>query len=189
MLGQPLILLFYLVERKMESTAPPPPPVDSLVFTFPDSYHANNQSSYQWTPVSSNSELHSGHRDNASRWKGQKVRNISLQLRKYLIVRASHQMLREPVSSLYTDRGHRDYPSVQFSLVAQSSPTLCNPIDCSTPGFLVHHQLPELTQTHFHWVGDTIQPSHPLSSPSSPAFNLSQHQGLFKWVSSLHQVA
>ena len=169
MLGQPLILLFYLVERKMESTAPPQPPVDSLVFTFPDSYHANNQSSYQWTPVSSNSELHSGHRDNASRWKGQKVRNISLQLRKYLIVRASHQMLREPVSSLYTDRGHRDYPSVQFSLVAQSSPTLCNPIDCSTPGFLVHHQLPELTQTHFHWVGDTIQPSHPLSFPSLPS--------------------
>ena len=59
----------------------------------------------------------------------------------------------------------------------------------STPGLPVHHQLPEFTQTHFHWVGDAIQPSHPLSSPSPPALNLSQHQGLFKWVSSSHQVA
>ena len=75
------------------------------------------------------------------------------------------------------------------SSVAQSSPTICDPMDCSTPGFPVHHQLLELTQTHVHWVGDAIQPSHPLFSPSSPAFNLSQHQGLFKWVSSLHQVA
>ena len=62
-------------------------------------------------------------------------------------------------------------------------------MDCSTPGFPVHHQLPEFTQTHVHWVGDAIQPSHPLSSPSPPAFNLSQHQGLFQWVSSSHQVA
>ena len=61
-------------------------------------------------------------------------------------------------------------------------------MDCSTPGFPVHHQLPELAQTHVHWVGDTILPSHPLLSPS-PAFNLSQHQGLFQWISSLHQVA
>ena len=60
---------------------------------------------------------------------------------------------------------------------------------CSTPGFPVHHQLPELTQTHVHWVGDAIQSSHPLSSPSPPAFNLSQHQGLFQWVSSSHEVA
>ena len=59
----------------------------------------------------------------------------------------------------------------------------------STPGHPVHHQLPEFTQTHVHWVDDAIQPSHPLSSPSPPAFNLSQHQDLFKWVSSLHQVA
>ena len=59
----------------------------------------------------------------------------------------------------------------------------------STPGLPVHHQLPEFTQTHVHWVGDAIQPSHPLSSPSPPAFNLSQHQGLFQWVSSSHQVA
>ena len=78
---------------------------------------------------------------------------------------------------------------VQFSSVTQSCPTLCNPMDCSTPGFPVHHQLPEMTQTHVHWVGDAIQPSHPLLSPSPPTFNHSQHQGLFKWVSSWHQVA
>ena len=78
---------------------------------------------------------------------------------------------------------------IQFSSVAQLCPTLCNPMDCSTPGLPVHRQLPEFTQTHVHWVGDAIQPSHPLSSPSLPAFNLSQHQGLFKWVSSSHQVA
>jgi len=77
----------------------------------------------------------------------------------------------------------------QFSSVIHSCPTLCNPIDCSTPGFPVHHQLLELTQTHVHPVRDAIQPSHPLSSPSPPAFNLSQHQGLFQGVSSSHQVA
>ena len=77
----------------------------------------------------------------------------------------------------------------QFSSVAQLCPTLCDPMDCSTSGLPVHHQLPELTQTHVHWVSDAIQPSHSVSSPSPPAFNLSQHQGLFQWVSSLHQVA
>ena len=77
---------------------------------------------------------------------------------------------------------------VQFSSV-QSRPTLCDPMDCSTPGLPVHCQLPEFTQTHVHWVGDAIQPSHPLSSSSLPALNLPQHQGLFKWVSSSHQVA
>ena len=77
----------------------------------------------------------------------------------------------------------------QFSSVAQSCPTLCDPMNCSMPGLSVHHQLPESTQTHVHWVGDAIQPSYPLSSPSPPAFNLSQHQGLFQWVSSSHQVA
>ena len=65
---------------------------------------------------------------------------------------------------------------------------LCNPMDCSTPGFPVHHQLPELSQTHVHCIGDTIQPPHPLSSPSPSTFNLSQHQGLFQRVGSLHQV-
>ena len=69
---------------------------------------------------------------------------------------------------------------VQFSLVGQSCPTLCNPIDCSMPGFPIHHQLPEPTQTHVHCVSDAIQPTHPLSSTSPPTFNLSQHQGLFK---------
>ena len=66
------------------------------------------------------------------------------------------------------------------SSVTQLYPILCDPMDCSTPGFPVHHQLPAFTQTHVHCVGDAIQPSHPLSSPSPPAFNLSQHQGLFK---------
>ena len=73
----------------------------------------------------------------------------------------------------------------EFSSVAQSCSTLCDLMDCSTSGFPVHHQLPELAQTHVHWVGDAILPSHPLLSPS-PAFNLSQHQGLFQWVSSSH---
>ena len=80
-------------------------------------------------------------------------------------------------------------PFFQFSSVAQSYPTLCNPMDCSTPGLPVHHQLLEFTQTHVHWVSDAIQPPHPLVFPSPPAFNLCQHQGLFQWVSSLHQVA
>ena len=77
--------------------------------------------------------------------------------------------------------------SVQFS--CSVVPTLCDPMDCSTPGLPVHHQLPEFTQTHVHRVSDAIQPSHPLSSPSPPALNLFHHQGLFKWVSSSHQVA
>ena len=74
----------------------------------------------------------------------------------------------------------RWFSSVQFSSVTQSCPTLCNPMNCSTPGLPVHHQLPEFTQTHFHRVGDAIQPSHPLSSPSLPALNPSQHQSLFQ---------
>ena len=77
---------------------------------------------------------------------------------------------------------------IQISSVAQSCPTLCDPMNCSTPGLPVHHQLPEFTQTHVHWVGDAIQPSHPLLSPS-PAPNPSQHQGLFQWVNSSHEVA
>ena len=83
---------------------------------------------------------------------------------------------------------HREM-TIQFSSVAQSCPTPCNPMNRSTPGLPVHHQLPEFTQTHVHRVGDTIQPSHPLSSPSPPAPNPSQHQGLFQWVNSLHEVA
>ena len=78
---------------------------------------------------------------------------------------------------------------IYISSVAQLCLTLCDSMDCSRPGFPVHHQLLERAQTHVHWVGDAIQASHPLSSPSPPTFNLSQHQGLFQWVSSSHQVA
>ena len=74
-----------------------------------------------------------------------------------------------------TDNGHN-----QLNSVAQPCLTVCDPMDCSSSGFPVHHQLPERTQTHVHRIGDAIQPTHPLSSPSPPAFNLSQHQGLFQ---------
>ena len=80
------------------------------------------------------------------------------------------------------------YTTIQFSSVTQSWPTLCNPMNYSAPGLPVHHQLLESTQTHVHWVSDAIQTCHPLSSPSPPSLNLSQHQGLLQWVSSLHKV-
>ena len=76
-----------------------------------------------------------------------------------------------------------------ISSIARSCPTLCNPMNRSTTGLPVHHQLPEFTQTHVHRVGDAIQPSHPLLSPSPPAPSPSQHQGLFQWVNSSHEVA
>ena len=79
--------------------------------------------------------------------------------------------------------------SLCFSSVAQSCLTLCDPTDRSMPGLTVHHRRPEFMHTHVHWVSDAIQPSHPLSSPYPPVFNHSQHQGLFKWVSSSLQVA
>ena len=85
--------------------------------------------------------------------------------------------------------GWRRCSTYQFSSAAQSRPIICDPMNCSMPGLPVHHQLLKFTQTQIHWVGDAIQPSHPLSSHSPPVFNLSQHQDLFKWVSSLHQVA
>ena len=78
--------------------------------------------------------------------------------------------------------------SFHFSSVTQSCPTLCNLMDCGMSGLPVHHQLLELTKTHVHWVSDAIQPCHRLSSPCPPAFNLSQLQGLFQWVSFSHQV-
>ena len=81
------------------------------------------------------------------------------------------------------------FGTVQFSSVAQLCLALCDPMDRSTPGLPVHHQLLETTQIHVHWVGDTIQPSYPLLSPSPAALSLPQHQGLFKWVSSSHQVS
>ena len=79
---------------------------------------------------------------------------------------------------LFISRHMHPLSTVQFSSVTQSCPTLCDPMNCSMPGFPVHHQIPELTQTYVCQVGDAIQPSHPLSSPSPPTFNLSQHQGL-----------
>ena len=85
--------------------------------------------------------------------------------------------------------GQKDLGCLFVCSVTQSCPTLWDPMDCSMPALCVHHQFLEFSQTHVHWVGDTIQPSHPLSSPSPPPFNLSQHQGLYKWVSSSHQVA
>ena len=92
------------------------------------------------------------------------------------------------VDKMLRNKNTKEY-SVQFSSVAQSCPTLYDPRNRSMPKLPVHHQLRESTQTHVHWVGDAIQPSHPLSSLSPPALNLSQHQGLFKWVSSSHQMA
>ena len=96
-----------------------------------------------------------------------------------------------PSSPLHWLRGHQEVILKGYisSVQSLSGVKLCNPTDCSTPSFPVHHQLPKFTQTHVHWVGDAIQPFHPLSSPSPPTFNLSQHQGLFQWVSSSHQVA
>ena len=82
-----------------------------------------------------------------------------------------------------------DFISVQFSSVTQLCLTLWDPMNCSTSGLPVHHQLLEFTQIHVHWVGDAIQPSYPLSSPSPLAPNPSQHQGLFQWVYSSHEVA
>ena len=79
--------------------------------------------------------------------------------------------------------------NTQFSSVTHLCPTLCDPMNCGMPGLPVQCQVPEPTQIHVHWIGDATQPSHPLSSPSPPALNLSQNQSLFKWVSSLHQVA
>ena len=90
---------------------------------------------------------------------------------------------------MYGESNIEIYNLVQFSSVAQSCLTLCNPMKCSMPGLPVHHQLLEFTQTHVHWAGDDIQPSYPFSAPFPPALKLSQHQSLFKWVSSSHQVA
>ena len=99
-----------------------------------------------------------------------------------------HSVVDAGSTPLHTPMGAAvDWP-IQFSSVAQLCQTLCDPTDCSTPGFPVYHQLPELTQTHVHWVSDATQPSHSLSSPS-PTLNLSQHQGLSQLVSSLHQAA
>ena len=95
----------------------------------------------------------------------------------------------EQVSGYQWGEGkYRMFRSDQIRSVAQLSPTLCDPMNCSMPGLPVHHQLLEFTQTHVHQVSDVIQPSHPLSSPSPPAPNPSQHQSLFQWVNSSHEV-
>ena len=104
------------------------------------------------------------------------------------VLGGTHPQISVLHSNLLILNGRKGYREVQFSSVTQSCPTVCNPVNHSTPGLPVHHQLPEFTQTHVHWVSDAIQPSHSLSSPSPPAFNLSQHQGLFKWVSSGWQI-
>ena len=101
---------------------------------------------------------------------------------------AFHILLPPPYLSPTSTSIIYSHLSVQFSSVVQSCPTLCNPMNHSTPGLPVHHQLPEFTQTHAHRVGDALQPSHPLSSPSPPAPNPSQHQGLFQLVNSLHEM-
>ena len=103
--------------------------------------------------------------------------------------RATWWNLQCPVTTCFVRFWTESCTLYKFSSVQSLSRVwLCDPLGCSTPGLSVHHQLLEPTQTHVHRLGDAIQPSHPLSSPS-PAFNLSQHQGLFQWVGSLHQVA
>ena len=94
------------------------------------------------------------------------------------------QVLRDPQSI-----SEPSWPSDQIRSVAQSCPTLCDPMNCSTPGLPVHHQLPEFIQTHVHRVSDAIQPSHPLAAPSPPPPNPSQHQSLFQWVNPSHEMA
>ena len=105
-----------------------------------------------------------------------------------------HEIKRQIIHRKMSSVGKRQFtcqcPSLLvFSSVPQSCPTLCDPMNRSTPGLPVHHQLPEFTQTHVHQVGDAIQPSRPRSSPSPPAPNPSQHQSLFQWVNSSHEVA
>ena len=98
----------------------------------------------------------------------------------------------ESISCIWNDWGPQTSDLAESPLLLisdQSGLTLCDPMDCSTPGLPILHHLTEFSQTHMHWVGDTIQPSHPLSSPFPPAFNHFQHQGLFQWVGSSHQVA
>ena len=103
---------------------------------------------------------------------------------KYLRNEWNNQICR---NTIFSNVGN--FSSVQFSLLDQLCPTLCNPMNCSMPGLPVHHQLPEFTETHIHQVSDAIQPSHPLSSPSPPAPNPSQYQSVFQWVNSLREVA
>ena len=98
-------------------------------------------------------------------------------------------ILTTEVFPLISEKNYMFSKVLLHSVQSLSRVRLCDLMGHSTPGLPVHHQLPEFTQTHVHWVSDAIQPSHPLLSPSPPTFNLCQHQGLFKWVCSSHQVA
>ena len=123
------------------------------------------------------------------KWYSKKLRNKKIAIKQTIQLKS-----RQKYPKRYCQiRMWKDTPiisyAVQFSSVAQSCPTLCDPMNRSTLGLPVHHQLPEFIQTHVHQVSDAIQPSHPLSSPSPPAPNTSQYQGLFQWVNSLHEVA
>ena len=114
---------------------------------------------------------------------------VSCHLQRGLLCKNCFTPLCQIITATNTHYILGQYTQYQFSSVAQLCLTLCDPMDYSMPGFPVHHQLPKFTQTHVYWVGDAIQQSWPLLSPSPLAFNLSQHQGLFQWVSSTHQVA
>ena len=107
----------------------------------------------------------------------------------YQAVSHHSRRMQKPMDYLNFLFGVICYLMIQFTSVTQSCPTLCNPMNRSTPGIPVHHKLPKFTQTHVHRVSDAIQPSHPLSAPSPPAPNPSQHQSLFQWVNSSHEVA
>ena len=145
------------------------------------------------TPPSACSEFHA-HRTRQGYWPWEAPQGQG-RLKTHLVVCWLHT---KTLYSLKTNLGTALHFSffffkrselIQFSSVAQSCMTLCNPMNRSTPDLPVHHQLLEFTQTHVHRVNDAIQPSHPLSSPSPPAPNPSQHQSLFQWVNSLHEVA
>ena len=114
---------------------------------------------------------------------------IKIKMRQHLIYARMVIIKKTTNSKCYQGYGEEGTLVQCYCSVSKSCPTICNPMNCSTPGFPVPHNLPEFAQTHVYWVGDAIQPSHPLSSPSPPAFNLPQHQDLFKWVGSSLQVA
>ena len=146
--------------------------------------------------VQTTAQLHSSHMLVKKCSKFSKPGFNSMWTMNFQIFKLDSEKAREPEIKLPTPIGSwkkqessRKTSSVQFSSVAQSCLTLCNPMNWSTPGLPVHYQLLEFTQTHVHWVHDAIQPSHPLSSPSPPAPNPSQHQSLFQWVNSSHEVA
>ena len=117
-----------------------------------------------------------------------KISDTVCTILKVFLWQSSPEIMLRKACNRYELKAGEEKPLQISRSVAQLCPTLCNSMDCSMPGFLVHHQLPELAQTYVHWVDDVIQPSPLLSSHSPLTFNLSQHQGLFQWVSSSHQV-